>query len=252
MVGTRTENGVVGAGIWDYVPATPMTSPPTHQVRILDGSNFFLGEREKMNAYLSIDLDYWMHHGTHNHATEFIKKVLSLRVPTVVVIEHEELVPYINKVLRKDIVYNVDYHSDIVSKDDICRSKNPMDCNWANYVRGRTKAEFCWIVPEEECYTYELGTCHGDFENDPFCPQKNSGWRKCTWSTDLDLIAWKSIKAAGICISPLYIKTMPISGALKVLGIDMRRVKEFIRSARRCNIKKRDRGTLRSFWGHTK
>jgi len=178
-----------------------------------------------MGAYLSIDLDFWCDHRNSGAATKFFKKVFALNVPITFVIEHEELLPDVNKMKNLDILYNVDYHSDIISQCDA--EKKPQDYEWGNHVKGRRKAEFCWICPDYECYEYNTGTCHGGGD-DPFCPQKNSGWKACTWATDLKLIEWDKIERVGVCLSPCFVNVSSVRTVVEKLGMSEETADELV------------------------
>ena len=65
-----------------------------------------------MHSYLSIDLDYWRNEKNDQESTKVFKKVFSLGLPLYVVKTHEQLLSHINR-SRYDVIYNVDYHSDI-------------------------------------------------------------------------------------------------------------------------------------------
>jgi len=175
-----------------------------------------------MSAYLSIDLDYWMEQKNSRSATCFFKKVLGLHVPVTFVIEHEELVKDINKMKNMEIMYNVDYHSDIITTNEI--GTEPEDYDWANFVKGKSKAEFCWIAPLEDCYNYDLGTCHvdGDEGDDPFMYPKRTGWKDCNWAIDLNLIEWDKIQRVGVCLSPCFVHIPSVKPVIKKLGMSIK------------------------------
>ena len=167
-----------------------------------------------MSDYLSIDLDYWCDHESQNSATNFFKKVLDLQVPITFVIEHEELVKDINKMKHLTRMYNVDYHSDIIAQHD--QEDTPQDYEWANHAKGRTRAEYNWIMPYTKCYADKLGTCHGDDEN-PFLKYVNCGWKSISKRTGLRYVNLENIERVGVCLSPCFTILYPVENVLSML-----------------------------------
>lgn len=193
-----------------------------------------------MGAYLSVDLDFWSDYQNSRACSNFFKKIFNLKIPITFVIEHEELLPDMNKMKGLEILYNVDYHADIIAQLDT--KKKPNDYDWANFVKGRKNAEFCWICPFKDCYEDNIGTCHADGD-DPFYPQKNSGWNKCTWGTNLNLIEWKKVQRVGVCLSPCFVTLDPVQSVIKKLGMDPKKAEELI-EYQPFNAKKRIRGLI--------
>jgi hypothetical protein len=172
-------------------------------------------------SYLSVDLDFWCDHENAHSATRFINKVLNLNVPTIFVIEHEELLPDINR-SKADILYNVDFHSDLCAKQELKPGEKPEDGTWANYVKWQSKGEFYWICPSlEKCYKENNGTCCGNPYLDPFKKknEENTDWNKVTVTPKLSTINWNSIKQVGICLSPCFSCPDTIGGAARKLGM---------------------------------
>jgi hypothetical protein len=199
-----------------------------------------------MGAYLSVDLDFWMNHENTRDAYIFFKQVFNLPVPITLVIEHEELIPDVNKLQDITTLYNVDYHSDIVDwKHAIKDMKEPQDYDWVNFVRGKTKAEFVWVLPQEECYYKEEGVCHGNEDSDPFRYQ-TSRWKQTRFTDNLYEIEWKQIERVGVCLSPLFVETKPIRNVLDMFDMNEKQLKTLQRKAARApSVSKRPRGIIK-------
>jgi len=199
------------------------------------------------NAYLSIDLDYWCNHKTTESATQFFRRVMGLKVPITFVIEHEELLPDMAKVAKIQTMYNVDYHSDIIAQYD-ANTETPADYNWANYIKGRSKARFLWICPSlKTCFHDSSGICHGDEIHNPFTSHRRSGWRQCevVGSTQLyKAIAWRRVARVGVCLSPLYVNLETVAPVIKMLGVNLKQARR-LKKRQPEESDQRKRGTLK-------
>lgn len=181
-----------------------------------------------MRSYLSVDLDYWKDHNTPGAATRFFKKIMNLKVPITVFVEHEEMLSDIHKTKKLDRLYNVDYHSDIISQKDVY--DEPEDYDWANFVKGRTKADFIWCLPDYEvCYEKEEGTCHGPLP-DPFKYQRKSGWKSCTIQKGINKIDWNSIERIGVCLSPCFVKLQTIRNVIDLLKLNYQDIETLVKN----------------------
>jgi hypothetical protein len=194
-----------------------------------------------MSAYLSIDLDFWSKHKDTKAATRFFRKVMGLNVPVTFVIEHEELVNDIKKVKGLKTLYNVDYHSDIIAKEE-CEEDEPEDYNWANYIPQSKQADFFWILPSRKCNdTYE-GLCHADGIN-PFDEPEKSGWKSCQIQTQ-SFINWKNITRVGVCLSPIYVEIKTVAPIIRKFGLKRKEV-EFLIEQQPFLHQHRQRGILK-------
>jgi len=194
-----------------------------------------------MGVYLSVDLDYWRGHKSPNSSNYFFNKVFDLNVPITFVIEHEELLSDIKKMKDLTSLYNIDYHSDIIGRRDI--NDIPEDYDWANFVPGRSKAQFVWCMPKNECYLNDLGTCHADGD-DPFRPQKNSGWKNCQMMTGLRMIPWDYIDRVGICLSPCFVNLVSVNPTIERLGLSVKKARKLVEK-QPYEAHKRQRGILK-------
>ena len=194
-----------------------------------------------MSAYLSIDLDYWGDYNYTKNCTRFFDKVFALNVPITFVIEHEELVPDMNRTKGLTTMYNVDYHSDIIAQPDI--DKKPNDFDWANFVNRRTKADYFWFMPDACCYRENSGTCHGGGDN-LFLKNIKSGWKSCKKYVGLKRIDWYKIQRVGVCLSPCFVTMDPVVPVIERLGGDSKKLEKLI-AKQPFNAKKRVRGIIK-------
>ena len=124
--------------------------------------------------YLSVDLDYWTdHEGKNRSANIFFRKLFRTKKPIVIVQDHSWLVDDINKNPPKDnILYNVDYHSDILGEYELYEYKELTCGNWANFIKFKNKGHFVWVYPcTERCYTNKGGICYGRSSKLPKSPR---------------------------------------------------------------------------------
>lgn len=124
-----------------------------------------------VKAYLSIDLDYFQ----QQFPAELFDRIAMLPVSKIVVESHEELLPHINKHVDKfDVLYNVDYHSDLASMDKSKAGGCDFGCDegtWGNFVKGSLSKTFVWVPPSKGCLSTSTGYCHGKYVN-PFRTKK--------------------------------------------------------------------------------
>lgn len=168
--------------------------------------------------YLSVDLDYWLNSKTTKSANVFFRKLFKLNKPMVIVQDHDKLVPDINKYPPQDkIIYNVDFHSDIVGERDLqgrrCSRKEALNCgNWVNYVNFRKEGIFYWIYPSAKtCYLRREST------RVPFDNSDYSGWKKIYHRQGLHNVPLNKVERIGISVSPDYYNIDPIFDVLEAL-----------------------------------
>jgi len=195
-------------------------------------------------AYLSIDLDFWMNEVSQQKANKFFGKVFALDVPKLFVIEHEELLEDINK-SKAEILYNLDYHSDICSDRQLGSWEDAEDGTWVNFVSWSKKGKYIWICPDvEECYDLTSGTCHGEEEYDPFKYPTEHSWNSLYVTQRLKTIDWRRVTHVGICLSPCYARANTIKNITKKLGLSEKKLYNLIREQPLFSPKKRHRGIL--------
>jgi len=195
-------------------------------------------------AYLSIDLDFWMNEPDTKKANQFFNKVFALNVPKKFVIEHEELVDDINK-SKADILYNMDFHSDICGDSQIQEGEDPEDGTWVNFISWSNKGKYIWICPDvEECYELMAGTCHGEEEFDPFKFPIEHSWNSIQVTQRLKIIDWRKVTHIGICLSPCYISANSVKDITKKLGLSKNKLYNLIKEQPLFDPKNRHRGIL--------
>jgi len=195
-------------------------------------------------AYLSIDLDFWMNQTTPQRANEFFSKVFALDVPKLFVVEHEELIDDVDE-SNADILYNLDFHSDICSENQIYKGESPEDGTWVNFVSWKKQGEYVWICPDiVECYDCASGICHGEDEYDPFKYQTECAWRSIILTQKLKTIDWGAISHVGVCLSPCYSSIDSIKDITKKLGLSEKKLYNLIWRQPLMSPQNRTRGTL--------
>jgi hypothetical protein len=154
-------------------------------------------------SFLSIDLDYWTDL-PEKDMISFLKKIKQLDLPIKPFIEHHEMLKYINR-YDFDILYNIDYHSDIVDQPETC-DLELNEGTWANFVKKKYERTFIWIHPKKSCYMANNGYAGDgrcDMYENPFT-QDVSGWwnvkhRKAKLLTEKEL---ETVRYIGITVSP--------------------------------------------------
>ena len=158
-----------------------------------------------MSTYLSVDIDYWTHgQGQRAACTRLIHKILNLGVPTLVVLNHQEMLKDVDR-SGCDRIEHVDYHSDVVDSEGYpgCPEKPLFDeGSWLSFVEWRHQGELTWRMPSLiDCYDKGWGTCH-DAHN-PFV-KPVSGWRSIKKRQGWRGLPWHDIARVGIAISYYY------------------------------------------------
>lgn len=164
-----------------------------------------------MSTYLSVDLDYWGG-GKRRACTRFIRQVLGLGVPVLVVLNHDELLSHVDR-SGCNRIEHVDYHSDVGDYPADPSPDNPLldrfaghelycdEGTWLSFVRWRKKGELLWRMPSWECYRKRKGTCHS--ERDPF-KVDCSEWRATSLKLGIRGIPWDDVARVGISVSYDY------------------------------------------------
>ena len=162
-----------------------------------------------MQAYLSVDLDYWRASSKPMPVVNFFKKVFALRLPITVALHHHHLVKDINaRALELDTVINVDYHSDLADEDLKGWDRLEFDeGTWANFIHFRGDGNFIWRYPIPECLRWGEGSggyCHRRVN--PFERREVSGWKHTSKVRGLTRLPWDRIVAIGVCLSPGWLE----------------------------------------------
>jgi ribosomal protein S17E len=179
-------------------------------------------------AYLSIDLDYWIKKNKES-ANIFFDKIFKKQVPTVFVIEHEELLKDIDN-SNCNILYNVDFHSDICADVEIEVDEDATDGTWVNFVNWRFKGQYVWICPNiTQCYNAGEGTCCADRKKDPF-KSRQTGWKSVSFTQKQTNINWKIVKKIGICLSPLFVNLENVEDILSKFKVNKNKIKKLVKT----------------------
>ena len=184
-----------------------------------------------MHSYLSIDLDYWRNEKNDHESTKVFKKVFSLGLPLYVVQTHEQLLSHINR-SRYDVIYNVDYHSDIFgfhSKEErtkwIKDNPKPDEGQWGVFIKWRKRGCFHWMYPNRNCYVVnghesvrnDVGACWESRKDNPYLPATYTDWKEIKRSIGLYYLDWDSVTEIGICVSPDWSKEETVKKVGKIL-----------------------------------
>lgn len=150
-----------------------------------------------MKHYLSIDVDYWWDYWDAIDALRpLFKKAKQRRIPINAVMNHQQLLPYVNTSKAKMLI-NVDQHSDVNSSNI-----DFLECGtWVSYIKWRHKGEYLWV--RNYCNTRQ-GNCNGSLHWD-----EGADWGKiksdyCD-NRHLDLTEFiNGCCGIGFCMSPNY------------------------------------------------
>jgi hypothetical protein len=165
-----------------------------------------------MKTYLSIDLDFFNNtpiEQTESILETIIKKAIKKKIPIVSVMNHQQLLPRVNKYFKTGgHLINVDWHS------DICSVKKLVELNcgtWISYVNKRKLCSFSWYHPTgKNDYRVVDGSC----QEDSFKEMVEHGklWR---YGTDWNKVSGKGFRVEkvpelvknnvceiGLCMSP--------------------------------------------------
>jgi hypothetical protein len=158
--------------------------------------------------YLSIDLDYWNIFDSLD--IKLFEEICKLPVSKKLVVEHHLLLPHINKFSKKfNTLINVDYHSDLASREWCSDGKefDKLDLNegtWGNFIKNSVGKIFIWSPPSRKiCCRSNEGYCHGYGRPNPFHVQnsKTNSW-KHTYIRTKKIPDLSKCVAVGITLSP--------------------------------------------------
>jgi len=177
-----------------------------------------------MKSYLSVDLDYWMLHQNDTSCVKFFNKVMSLGKKIRVVQSHEELLEHVNE-SKADILYNIDYHSDLFGFEDKSEiekwfvENSAEDGTWGVFVNWRKSGQFCWMHPVKDCINLGVGACWVGSNEDPF----NGAfveWEKVWNQVGIGGLDLESVTDIGVAISPDYTHFDTVRRVVKLLGVE--------------------------------
>jgi len=153
-----------------------------------------------MNAFLSIDLDFWCHECRPHKATRFFRRLFQkFGRPIMVAVHHHHLLEHVNNLGRGfNTLINVDFHSDLDGEtpDELS------EANWVNFVNFKEKGTYIWRYPEESCLHSRTGYCHSDVN--PF-DRNLTGWAGVKERRGIARIPWDCIREVGVCLSPEWL-----------------------------------------------
>lgn len=176
-----------------------------------------------MTSYLSIDLDYWMLHLNDTACVKFFNRIFSLGLPIQIVQSHEELLPHINE-NKADVLYNVDYHSDLFGFNNEeepktwLKENNPKDGTWGAYVDWRKDGHFVWIHPQSHCMEIGKGACWHNPKENPFRGAFVE-WNKVSNSLGKGRLNLDSVIAVGVAVSPEFTEIATVWRVAILLGL---------------------------------
>jgi len=154
---------------------------------------------------LSIDLDYF-NPPNENKLDEFFNKVLRTvpSVPTLLVNDHADLVPFFKQHNNYGTLINVDYHSDLMTIEE--SKPRMLTCaNWVGYVPC-IRRRYVWLTPNRYNAVYEEhGQCSDDASFWRKGTQSKSRWKDVSVTQQMRVIRWKDVSSIGIALSePCY------------------------------------------------
>jgi hypothetical protein len=176
-----------------------------------------------LNAYLSIDLDYWRYEIDARRVNRFFDRVFGLGLPIFVAALHDQLLPEIDK-SGCDTIINVDAHSDLADLpepgvDMLLDKLN--EGTWGNFISWKARGRFIWRYPDKR-HIFS-GFCHeGRFEGDetnPLVHPELAGWRSTAMQHGLGKLPWRSLRAVGVSLSAYWVGAAPIQAVTDRLRI---------------------------------
>ena len=158
-----------------------------------------------MSVYLSIDLDYWKNTRISKYPLEFLAKVMALRVPKVLVLEHDALLTEPCRPKGFEKLINVDYHSDFANYKK--NERRYFNCGtWVDEFPDI--AEFEWRHPNQHtCFDKCEGRCERLWiRSYDICWKNNKAFSgiRMAHREGLRSLPWKDVSAVGIAVSPDY------------------------------------------------
>ncbi len=169
------------------------------------------------DVYLSVDIDYWNDDPDITRARLFLDKLHALpeQIPVHIVEDHQDLLAHINS-SRARILYNIDYHADLHSDDDIRRANGRGDYNWAGFVEWKQEGTYVWYNPNaislsnevsKDTYCYDPGFVHRDSAFSQHAILEKFGWGQISRvQNGIDTIDLLTVLEIGIAISPNHSK----------------------------------------------
>lgn len=148
-----------------------------------------------LDAFLSIDLDYWR---DFTQAKGFLEGILALDTPCVVVRLHDSLVPYVNASGCNTLI-NIDFHDDLVGYANP-KERIPAleEGTWVSHIKWAHKGHYIWCYPIEDSLT--LGICDG--YEDLWLDNK-SPWSSIERREGISLECY-NVRSVGISLSPFW------------------------------------------------
>lgn len=167
----------------------------------------------KTPTYVSIDFDFWNENPelAYEEVDNFLKN-LKGKIPMIGVMNHQQLLPYVNKSRALKLV-NIDYHSDACSVQDL----SSLHCgSWVSYVDWADIGTYIWVRPVDSSGCGNCNRAGNDWN-------RGVGWKKTVGKVrsrgakafrgiDLD-----SIVGVGLCLSPSYIENDLLESTFKIL-----------------------------------
>jgi len=153
-----------------------------------------------MNAFLSIDLDYWSLDRDPRSATRFFRRLYrKFGRKIMVAVHHHHLLDHVsNRGRGIDSLINLDFHSDLSGDQPDELSEG----NWVNFVDFQRFGTYIWRYPDGRCLSTHTGYCHTG-EN-PFV-HNLTGWSNVRMRHGLARIPWDCIREVGVCLSPEWL-----------------------------------------------
>jgi len=141
---------------------------------------------EKLKNFISIDIDYFQG-GQGGGASpaqaekflvEFLAETQGRDIPMVAVMNHQQLLPYVNKAGKLGVrqLINVDMHSDLAGFTDPNKPNHIVyNCGtWVAFVKWRMQGQYLWIRSDQD---FDPGNCNGGDDTKHFW-NSNTDWLK--------------------------------------------------------------------------
>lgn len=171
-----------------------------------------------MSVHLTVDLDFWHYGDTkfadREKAEAFMRRVVGLKLPIHVVIDHDLILPTIKRFDAKYVI-NIDEHDDVTDmthqnfSDAVCK---PDEGTWANFLEDDVGYE--WRYPYLGGYNCDGCGGQGTWCSEDFVKQ----WTRFKKVEGLGRIPWGKITSVSVTLSPSYVDLIAVAGAVRVLG----------------------------------
>lgn len=165
------------------------------------------------STYLSIDLDYWDLAKMPNEALTLFRKIFSLKVPLVIVEQHDGLLEFVNESRALKLI-NVDYHSDFAnyeSDEERLLDEIPTCGTWVDFIEDLQ--EFEWRYPSHnKCFRQREGRCESFTRTNGLFWTTGKALRgQCVSHTQgIKYLPYRNVIAAGVAVSPEYWNNTPV------------------------------------------